>query len=387
MTEVGLQASNLLRNKVRLILNLIAIFTAFFLFSMLSAFGGFFSSEVDLSLEDRLIVTNRINLTQPMPIAHVAAIRNMENVKNTTFLSWFPAYHKERKNQIGVAAVDAESYFSIYTELQLKDEQMQQWLRERGSAVVGARLANSNQWKVGDLVHIGSSVFHNADGSNVWPVRIVGIYDSEDPRADTNKLFIHHQYFSESRLTDKDTVSMIVLQGSDASKNEELAKRIDKKFANSANETKTSSEKEFTKTFIKQVADINAILAYTVSATFATIILIVANTMALAVNERTSEIAVLKTLGFKSSRIFRIVLTESLVIAIVGGLLGVLCAKLLLDTVNSSPDFSKVMPNLILTGEIALQAFFLMVLLGCVAGLLPAIRAMKLNISTAFSRS
>jgi putative ABC transport system permease protein len=376
-----------MRNKVRLSLNLIAIFTAFFLFSMLNAFGGFFSSEVDLSAEDRLIVTNRINLTQPMPIAHFSAIESLPNVKNATYLSWFPAYHKERRNPIGVAAVDAESYFSIYSELQLEDAHMQQWLRERDSAVVGARLANTNQWKVGDVVHIASSVFFNADGGNVWPVRLVGIYDAEDPRADTNKLFIHHQYFSESRLTDRDTVSMIVLQGTDSGKNEDLANQIDQKFANSANETKTSSEKEFTKTFIKQVADINTILVYTISATFATIVLIVANTMALSVNERISEIAVLKAIGFRSRRIFRIVLTESLVVALVGGLLGVLCAKLLLDFLNASPEISRVMPNLILTGDIALQGVMLMIALGLVAGLLPAYKAMNLNISTAFSRS
>jgi putative ABC transport system permease protein len=179
-------------------------------------------------------------------------------------------------------------------------------------------------------------------------------------------------------------IGWIILTTDDSSLNEKVARTIDDLFSNSQNETDTSTEKAFAKAFVAQIGNIGLIIFGVVFMAFFTILIVVGNTMVLAIRERTGEIAVLKTLGFTSKRIFKMVLAESILLSLLGGLSGLGGAFLLVA--SGREVMAQFLPNLSISYEIILQAILYMLLLGLITGIIPAMNALKLNVITAFSR-
>jgi len=384
--DLYLVFKNLTRNKLRLVLNSFAIFIAFFLFSLLGALGGAFDAGIELSADDRLIVVNKINFTQPLPIAYTNKIRAVPGVSNVTYANWFGAYHQDQRKPLVGIAVDPESYLKVYSELRLTPDARERWFSDRQGMIVGEALAQTKGWKIGDRVPISSNIFSKADGSHTWDMVVSGIFTAEDQQLDTNYLLFHYKYFIETQTFGSDFIGWLILTTDDPELNESVAKAIDSQFANSSAETETSTEKAFNKAFIEQIGSIGLIIQSVVFAAFFTILLIVGNAMALAVRERTKEIAVLKTIGFSASRIFKMVLVESVSLAFLGGVLGMLSAHFILNLIAQVPQIRSILPNLVLTSEIAFTGIAYMLILGVVTGFFPALRAMKLNTVDALSR-
>ena len=253
--------------------------------------------------------------------------------------------------------------------------------------MVGRVTANQWGWKVGDKISLSSNIFSQKTGGQTWEFNIVGIFDGENPQVDTSGALLHYKYFIETQTFGSDWVGWIPLNTTEAALNDSVANAIDEQFANSPAETKTSTEAQFAKAFIEQLGNIGFILTSVVSAAFFTILMIVANTMALAVSERTNEIAVLKTLGFSAKRIFGQVLSESLLLSIIGGLFGLGLAALLVTGAAQAPQLKRFLPTLMFPTEIWLKGFAYMLLLGFVTGFFPAYNAMKLNTIDALNRS
>lgn len=387
MSNFYLIFKNISRNKLRFILNTFAIVTAFLIFGLLSSINKAFNAGIELSADDRLVVVNKINFTQPLPLSYVAKIRAIEGVKQVTHLNWFGANVKDSKHFFAGMAVDPESYLEVYDDMiQLQPEYKQNWLRNRQGVLVGRNLADVYGWKLGDRVPISSNIFSQADGSNVWDMEIEGIFDAAETGADTNYLLFHYKYFIETQTFGSDWVGWLSLATEDPSLNDQVAKTIDEQFANSFHETETTSEKQFNKAFLEQIGDIGFIITSVVAAAFFTLLMIVGNSMALAVRERTNELAVLKTLGFSASHIFKLVLSESFLVASFGGLIGVFLASVFVGGFAQMPQIKNMMPNLSMDSSILVQSLIYIFALGLITGLVPAYRAMQLNIVDALAR-
>ncbi|WHI44828.1 ABC transporter permease [Microbulbifer sp. VAAF005] len=384
MSDFYLVFKNMTRKPLRLFLTCFAIFIAFLIFGAVTSLKSALNSSVELSADNRLVVFNRINFTQSLPIAYVQKVAAVEGVKHVTHLNWFGGYFQEPSRQVVSMAVDPESYLKVYEEIVIPEEQKQAWFNNRQGALVGEKLAQIYGWKVGDRIPLSSNIFSHKDGGYTWEFVISGIFKGDTEQYDTRQLLFHYKYFMETQTFGGDWIGWMALTTDDPAINENVAKTIDDNFANSQNETDTSTEKAFNKAFIEQIGNIGLIIFSVVFTAFFTILVVVGNTMALAIRERTGEIAVLKTLGFSSTRIFRMVLSESLLIAFVGGLSGLAAAWLLVEGVKTF--LARFLPNLILDGDIALQAILFMLLLGLITGLMPAFQALRLNIVTAFNR-
>lgn len=384
MSDFYLIVKNMTRKPLRLFLTCFAIFIAFLIFGAVTTLKGALDSGIDLAADDRLVVVNRINFTNPLPISYYRKVAAMEGVRNVTHMNWFGGYYQDPTRQLVTMAVEPESYLQVYDEVVIEPEQRSAWLQNRQGALVGEKLAKIHGWKIGDRIPISSSIFSHRDGGHTWDFVISGIFTGENEQYDTGYLVFHYKYFMETQTFGGDTIGWLTLTTEDPSLNEAVAKRIDESFANSQYETDTSTEKAFNKAFIEQIGNIGLIIFGVVFMAFFTILVVVGNTMALAIRERTGEIAVLKTLGFSSARIFRMVLSESLLVALIGGLAGLAAAWFLIEGAKAA--MARFLPNLVMGGDTVLQAIGFMLLLGLITGLLPAINALRLNIVTAFNR-
>ncbi|WKD49898.1 ABC transporter permease [Microbulbifer spongiae] len=384
MNDLYLIYKNMTRKPLRLFLTCFAIFIAFLIFGAVTSLKSALNSGVELSADNRLVVFNRINFTKSLPIAYYQKVAAVTGVKDVTHLNWFGGYYQEPAKQIVSMAVEPESYLRVYGEVIIPETQKQAWFNNRQGALVGEKLAEMYGWKIGDRIPVSSNIFTHKDGGYTWEFIVSGIFKGNTEQYDTRHMLFHYQYFMETQTFGGDWIGWMALTTDDPSLNEKVAKVIDDTFANSQNETDTSTEEAFNKAFIEQIGNIGLIIFSVVFTAFFTILVVVGNTMALSIRERTGEIAVLKTLGFSSTRIFRMVLSESMLIALIGGLSGLAAAWFLVEV--GKTFLAQFLPSLILDGNVALQALVFMLLLGLVTGLLPAFNALRVNIATAFNR-
>jgi putative ABC transport system permease protein len=377
---------NLFSKKLRAILMIVSILVAFAIFGVLVAFERAFNAGEEVSDDNRLVVVNKINFTQPLPIAYFNRIRAVEGVKQVAHLNWFGGYYQDPKNFMVVLAVEPQTYMEVYGgDLVISPEAKAAFLRERTSALVGEAMAAKWGWKVGDRVPIASNIFSQKSGARSWDFNIVGIVKPRKPQVDTNFMAFQYTYFDETRSFGKDMIGWMVLQTDSPSINDRVSKTIDEMFANSMYETSTDTEKAFNKAFLAQLGNIALIVTLVVGAAFVTILMIVGNTMALSIRERTRQIGVLKTLGFSDGRVLRLVLGEAVLLALLGGLPGLGLAYLVTQLVKESP--SNFVPRIGITPGIVITAIVLMLALGLITGLIPALNAMRLRIATALGRS
>jgi putative ABC transport system permease protein len=383
VTFIDLIRKNLFRKKLRTILTVIAIFVAFLIFGVLATFQNALNAGVEVAGADRLITTNRINFTLPMPIAYATRAASVSGVSRVAHAEWFGGYYQETRNFLVAFAIDPQNYLDIYREYLMPPTQRETFLRDKTSILVGKAVADQFGWKVGDRLPLKSNIYRQKNGSDTWDFTIAGIVTGDDARVDTNLVMFHYAYLADTRGFGDGTTGWMILKTADTKENARVMREVDALFANSAFETETKTEQAFNKAFAEQLGDLGFIVTAVVGAAFVTILLIVGNTMMLTVRERTSEIAVMKTIGFTTKRIFALVIGESMLLALFGGVLGIAVAWLASLALASA--MSRFGP-FAFSFDTALFAFALMALLGLFTGLLPALRAMNTDVVTALGR-
>jgi putative ABC transport system permease protein len=363
-----------------------AIFIAFLIYAVLGAFRVSLESAGDSTGETRLAVSNRINFTESLPLAYLNRIQQVEGVQDVTYSMWFGGYFQEERNFLLAFAVEPDSYTRVYPDLNLPEDQRQAFVASRDGIIVGRDVAEQFGWQLGQQIPISSNIWRRTDGSNTWPVVISGIYEGSEATG-AGSVLINYEYFDEARAFANDTVGNFNVRTVSADVNDRVIQEIDALFANSRAETETVTEAAFQAAFIDQQGNLGLIILGVTGAAFVTILLIVGNAMAGAIRERTGEIAVMKTLGFTSARIARIVVGETVTLAAIGGLLGLGAGFVLLSAGRDAlSSFSPFFGGLRFTPAVVWPAFALMGALGVVTGAAPAWSAMRVNVVSAFRR-
>ena len=382
MRYLPLLWSSLWRKKVRTIFTLLSVFVAFLLFGLLMTIRGAFTFGVDIAGVDRLVIIHKVSLIMPLPVSYKARLASTPGVSLVSPQTWFGGVYQDPSNFFAQMAVEPEPFMKVYPEFTLPPEQAKAWLADRQGAIVGADLAKRFGWKVGDRVPLIGTIWQPKQGQ-VWDFNIAGIYGG-DAAVDKTQFFFRYDYLDENRLRGQGLVGWYVVKIADASKAHELGATFDAMFANSSAETKTTTEKGFVEGFAKQIGDIGSIMVAILVAVLFTMLLVAANTMAQSVRERTSEVGVLKTLGFSNGSILTLVLGESVLIAAIGGALGLGAAWLIVR--NGDPTGGMLPVFILPTRDIGIGAG-LIVALGLVAGALPAYTAMHLTITDALRKA
>ncbi len=382
MKYVPLLLRNLVRRKVRTTFTLLSVLAAFSLFGFLAAIEGAFGRGVELAGTERLVLIHKVSLIQLLPESYLERIRQTPGVVDACHQTWFGGIYKDPKNFFMQVPVEPECLLRMYPEFKLPVAQQKVWFADRQGAIAGRKTAEKYGWKIGDRIPLQATIWRKKDNSTSWEFNLDGIYDGAQEGTDTTQFFFHYKYFDESRLFGQGNVGWYVIRIADASKAPQMAQRIDSLFANSPAETKTSTEKAFVQAFANQVGNIALIVRGIMAMAFFTILLVTANTMAQAVRERTSEFAVLKTLGFSDRLVLVLVLVESCVIAGVGGLVGLFLAWILVPGIPTG----NLLPDLFVPTRTIVVGVGLVAGLGIVSGFFPALQAMRLRIVDALRK-
>lgn len=374
----------LMRRKPRTILTMLSVAVAFVLYGLLQGVITAFTAGVAISGADRLITTGKYSLTQMQPVGYAGQIRAVPGVTQVAHQSWFGGIYQEEKNFFAQFPSDVEPYLELYPEVLLPADQKQKFLATRDGAIVLKRLADKYGWKVGDRIPIISTIWPKKDGSNVWEFELVGIFDCKDgaTRAQHEYLLFHHEYFEQARAFGAGTVGWFIARVADPAQGAQVAAAIDARFANSPAPTKTDSEKAFNQGFVKQFGNLQVILGGIMSAVIFTLLMLTGNTMMQSVRERTAELAVLKTLGYRNGLVLTLVLVESALLCLGAAALGMAIAGWLAPAIGDGlpiPGFS----GMKLTGAAAGLGLVIAAGLALAVGLPPALRAMRLDIVTA----
>ncbi|MEM7584619.1 MAG: ABC transporter permease [Acidobacteriota bacterium] len=382
MKYLHLLWANLRRKKIRTSLTLLSIFVAFALFGVLSAIKAAFGVGVDITGIDRLLTIHKVSIIQPLPISYLNRIKATEGVSDAAFAVWFGGIYQEPKNFFAQMAVEPEDWLRLYSEFVLPEDQKQKWFSTRTGAVVGRVTAERFGWEVGDRIPIQGTAWRPQDGSS-WEFDLVGIYEGAEKSTDETQFLFHYDYLDQAMGGNLGIVGWYVLRIDDPQGSVEVAERIDQQFANSSNETKTSTEKAFVQSFANQTGNIQQIVTGIVSIVFFTLLLVAGNTMAQSVRERTGELAVLKTVGFTDRQVMAMVLGESLLVAILGGGAGLLMVWWLTQTTDLG---GTMFPTLFMPVSALISGFGFAILLGFVTGAVPAWQALRLNIVNALRK-
>ena len=264
----------------------------------------------------------------------------------------------------------------MYPEILLPEAQKQAFLKTRTAAIVGRKTADRYGWKVGDKITLAATFMRPKTGGNNWTFDLVGIYDGQYPDTDTSGFYFRHDYMDENRAFGKGLTGWYAVRIEDPKVAERVARDIDAAFANSPAETKAETEKAFIKGFAEQMGNIGAIVQAILSAVFFTILLVAGNTMAQAVRERTSELGVMKAIGFTDGQVLSFVLLESLLIAIIGGGIGLALGWFF---VAQGDPTGGALPVFFFSPDARVMGVVFVLLLGIIAGALPSLQAMRLK--------
>ncbi len=382
MKFVNLVLKSARRSKRRTALTMMSVAVAVFLFSSLRAILDGFDAVSAASSATRVVTIRSTSMIFSMPTSHGEAIRSTPGVRDVTWANWFGGIYKDPKNFFGQFAVDPESYLRMYPEIQLGADERRAFLEDRTGCIVGDGIAKKFGWKLGDRIVLqpGIPVY----GSQDYPFTIRGIYRAGSSAVDNRSMMFHWKYADERSIV-KGQVGWYVSQVADPDRAVQVANAIDQQFANSPYETKTDTEQAFSAQFASMLGNLNLLLGSVALAVVITTLFVAGNTMAMSVRERTTEIAVMRTLGFPAFTIFLLVVGEGLVVAGLGGLIGAALARAIVNgealgiTGGFIPAFG--VNNWNVGVGVALS-----LLIGVLAALLPASMASRLKIVDALRR-
>ncbi|MGB2627967.1 MAG: FtsX-like permease family protein [Candidatus Acidiferrum sp.] len=373
--------ANLLRKKVRLLLTLGSFAVALFLFAFLAVVKDAFGRGADVAGADRLVVINRTSIINTIPLSYRDKILRIPGVKAVTHNNWFGGIYQDEKNFFPQFVIDPENQREVFPELIVPDEQWAAFRKDRVGAVVGARTAERFHWKVGDRIPIKTTLY----GGGSWEFNIDGIYHGKRPQDDETQFWFQWDYFEE-RVPEsfKGQIGWYVLRLNSPDDAVAVSKAIDEEFANSTSETKTQTESAFAASWVKQFGNIQFLILTIGTVVFFTLLLVTGNTMAISVRERTGELAVFKAIGYSDRSVLFFVLAESLIIALIGGLAGLLFAVVAVPALGRA--LNGLLPNLVLSPTILALGLVLAILVGLVSGMIPGFMAMRMRVISALRR-
>lgn len=325
---------NILRNKRRTLLTISSLVVSLFLIITLATILTEMNSGSEKSNPLRLVTRHKVSLAFTLPVSHRQKIAAVPGVKNVMTFSWFGGIYIDEKNFFANFAVDAERLREIMSELQMSEDQWQAFISDKQGAIVGAKLVKLYGFKPGQRITLKSPIYNQTVEFNIRGICTGG---------DEKTMFFHHDYLNDllpESLWAKNQVSTLSILAKSPEDVSKISEAIDSFFINTDAPTKTETESEFAASFQAMYGGVKQFMYGIIAAISFSLLLVMGNTMAMTVRERTKEVGTLKALGFQRGTIGMLFVGEALVVAMIGALIGVGGTMLLYRSI----DFSLVIP-------------------------------------------
>lgn len=374
---------NALRHKLRTFLTILGVAIAILAFGLLRTVISAWYAGVEASSASRLVTRNSISLIFPLPLSYKDKIRQIDGVKLVSFGNWFGGIYIDEKNFFANYAVEPKGYLTLYPEIIIPEDQKKAFLQDRKGAVAGRILIEKYRWKIGDIITLKGTIFPGE-----WDFVLRGIYRGRDKTVDESAFIFQWDYLNETLKKTTplraDQVGWYMIGITNPNLAADVAVRIDKTFKNSMAETLTETEKAFQLGFISMTEAIIIAIKLVSFVVIFIIMVVVANTMAMTARERIGEYAVFKTLGFGGWHIARLIFGESLLISLIGCILGIVL------TFPAADIFSSSLRTYFPVFNVATKTIYMdigaSVLVGSVAAVFPTWRAIKIRIADGLRR-
>jgi len=365
---------NILRNKRRTLLTTSSLVVSLFLIITLATILTELSRGSESSNPLRLVSRHAVSLGFTLPVSHQQRMATVPGVKAVIPFSWFGGIYIDEKNFFANFAVDAARLRDVLTELKMSEPEWQAFINDRQGAIVGAKLVKLYHFQIGQHITLRSPIY---DRSVEFIVR--GVCTGGDEKT----LFFHHEYINELvPAWAKDQVSTFSILANSAADVPRISQDIDSLFVNTDAPTKTESERDFAISFETMMGGVKQFMYGIIAAITFSLLLIMANTMAMNVRERTREVGLLKALGFTRGTIAALFIGESLLVTGIGALLGIFGALLIFKSVDLSlyiPNFQSFVPS----AQTLLAAFVISVGVGLFSVIYSAYRVSGMTIAAA----
>ncbi len=369
---------NVFRHRLRTSLTILGIAIAVAAFGLLRTVVTAWYSGVEGSATNRLITRHSVSFIFPLPEAYADRIRTVPGVELVSWANWFGGVYIDKSQFFARLAVDADTYFEIYPELVVPPEQLSQFKRERDACIIGSQIAERYQLKPGDLMTMEGDIFPGQ-----WQFVVRGIYTPRDKTTDPSNMLFHWQYLDERMRKEAPMrageVGWYITRVHNPAESGTISDQIDALFANSRAETKTETERAFQQDFMASASAIITAMNVISFVIIGIIMLVLGNTMIMAARERVKEYAVLKTLGFSARHLLGLIAGESLFIACLGGVVGLLLTYPITQGFAAAlpkgwfPVFNLETSTILMAGGAAL-------LVGILASIFPVQRAVRTGI-------
>jgi putative ABC transport system permease protein len=379
MKFLSLILKNVRRNPIRSFLTIASLSVSLSLAMILISFstinGEVASSTVGFN---RIIMMSAQGFSQPVPVARVADVQAIPGVQDVTTFSWYGGKYNEEVMPFAQFGVEPSSFFKIYDEFTMPADQIKDWQEDKAGCVIGRKLASERKIKVGDRLPLKDGVYPFS-----LDLTVRGIYDGPN-NTDLRACYFHWSYLDDGLKVLKSAAAgnagVIVARCKEQGQMATVCRKIDEAYSSSDSPTKTQTEEAFGQMFAEMVGDFKWIIIGIGLAVGTSLLCVTANAMAMALRERTTEIAVLKAIGFSKSLVIALVLAESVLIAGIGGIIGAIGIKLLCDFVDISRWAGGFLPFFYVPWTTAMGGLVVSIGIGLFSGLFPAIRASRLSV-------
>jgi putative ABC transport system permease protein len=366
------------RKPGRTVLIFLQVAVAFTLFGVLQGLKTGVDHAISDTRADLLLVFSRLSMGEPLPLATLNQIKTVPGVRVAIPVDLFGGTYQKPTQWVLMVAISPDRDWTSAFTFEIPPAYLAAFQNSRTAALATEEIATKYGWKVGDRIPLESTIAQN-DGSTVWTFDLVGLFRDSDIGGGTEKILIQYPYFDEARLTRKGTVNHLNVAVRDPRMAFAVADEIDRRFANSANETRTQSLRELAQLNMQSIGDLNFLIRAIVAAVLVALLFATASMMMQSLRERTPELAVLKTLGFTDRAVFLLILTEATAVCAAAALFGLVLAMV------AFPLASKFVPGLSMPPIVMGVGIALSVLVGLVSAAVPAMGAARLQIAAALA--
>jgi putative ABC transport system permease protein len=374
---------NTIRHPLRAALTILGMAVAVLAFCLLRTVVAAWYSGVSAASPARLVTRNAISLIFPLPIAYLPKIQAVPGIVGVAYGNWFGGTYIDERHFFPQFAVDVRRYFPMYPEYVVPEDQKLAFFQDRRGAAVGRSLAKRYGWRLGDPIVLKGTIYPGE-----WQFIIRAIYTGAEPQTDESRFFFHWDYLNESlkkaASSRVDTVGWFLIKVARPDLAPVVAAQVDALFANSLAETLTETEQAFALGFVSMTSAILVAIQVVSWVVIGVILMVLANTMAMSARERRGEYAILKTMGFKGRHLVELIMGESLILALAGGLLGIALTFPAVHVFKTQlGQYFRVFP---LTRATLTLGLTVALLVGLLAAMLPAWRATRVSIAEALRK-